>query len=159
MERKATGRPSKYTEALVAEICDRVANGTPLREICREDDKPSWVTFYNWLCADKELSLRFAQARELGTDAIAEDALSIIDAIPERIDGGKMDSAYVQWQKNRVEMRLKLLAKWNPKKYGDRQIIAGDAEAPLVTTGDTPLMAAIKNIEMSLQARNADDSK
>jgi hypothetical protein len=157
MERKATGRPSKYTEALVAEICDRVANGTPLREICREDDKPTWSTFYDWLCKNPDLSARFARSRELGTDAIAEDALAIIDAIPERLEGGRMDSAYVQWQKNRVEMRLKLLAKWNPKKYGDRQILAGDVEAPLVMTGDSPLMAAIKNIEMSLQARNADD--
>jgi hypothetical protein len=88
MERKATGRPSKYTEALVAEICDRVANGTPLREICREDDKPTWSTFYDWIRKDESLFTRFTYARELGTDAIAEDALAIIDTIPERLDGG-----------------------------------------------------------------------
>jgi hypothetical protein len=32
-----------------------------------------------------------------------------------------------------IETRLKLLAKWNPKKYGDRQILAGDKDNPIVT--------------------------
>lgn len=149
------GRPTKYTEELVAEICDRVANGTPLREICREEDKPSWVTFYNWLCADNELSYRFARSRELGTDAIAEDAIAILDTIPERIDGGRMDSAYVQWQRNRVEYRLKLLAKWNPKRYGDKTILSGDKENPLVTESTVSVLdAALINLERKLQVKN-----
>ena len=149
------GRPTKYTEELVAEICDRVANGTPLREICREEDKPSWVTFYNWLCADNELSLRFARSRELGTDAIAEDAIAILDTIPERIDGGRMDSAYVQWQRNRVEYRLKLLAKWNPKRYGDKTILSGDKENPVVTESTVGVLdAALLNLERKLQVKN-----
>jgi hypothetical protein len=152
---KKMGRPTKYTEELVAEICERVANGTPLREICREDDKPSWVTFYNWLCADNELSLRFARCRELGTDAIAEDAIAILDTIPERIDGGKMDSAYVQWQRNRVEYRLKLLAKWNPKRYGDKTILSGDKENPIQTESTVSVLdAALLNLERKLQLKN-----
>jgi len=152
---KKMGRPTKYTEELVAEICERVANGTPLREICREEDKPSWVTFYNWLCADNELSLRFARCRELGTDAIAEDAIAILDTIPERIDGGKMDSAYVQWQRNRVEYRLKLLAKWNPKRYGDKTILSGDKENPIQTESTVSVLdAALLNLERKLQVKN-----
>jgi hypothetical protein len=138
----------------VDEICTRVANGTPLREICREEGKPAWTTFYNWINADKALFERFSRARELGTDAIAEDAIAILDAIPERIDGGRMDSAYVQWQKNRVEMRLKLLAKWNPRKYGDRQILAGDKDAPIEVVHSTVLDDTILNIERKLQLQN-----
>jgi hypothetical protein len=149
-----TGRPTKYTEALVDEICTRVANGTPLREICREDGKPAWTTFYNWINADKVIFERFSRARELGTDAIAEDAIAILDAIPERIDGGRMDSAYVQWQKNRVEMRLKLLAKWNPRKYGDRQILAGDKDAPLEVKHSGTLDEVILNLERKRQLQN-----
>ena len=33
--------------------------------------------------------------------------------------------------KNRVEQRMKLLAKWNPKRYGDRIALAGDKENPI----------------------------
>jgi len=153
--KKPNGRPTKYTEELVAEICDRVANGTPLREICREEGKPSWSTIYNWIAGNDDLFTRFARARELGTDAIAEDAIAILDAIPERIDGGRMDSAYVQWQKNRVEMRLKLLAKWNPRKYGDKTILAGDKENPVVTESTVSVLdAALLNLERKLQVKN-----
>jgi hypothetical protein len=152
--KKPTGS-TKYTDALVTEICDRVANGTPLREICREEGKPSWTTFYNWINSDDALFERFTRARELGTDAIAEDAIAILDAIPERIDGGRMDSAYVQWQKNRVEMRLKLLAKWNPRKYGDKTILAGDKENPVVTESTVGVLdAALINLERKLQVKN-----
>ena len=155
MAGKKIGRPTKYTEELVAEICERVAYGTPLREICREEDKPSWTTFYDWLRRDETLSARFAQARELGTDAIAEDALAILDQEPERVDGGKMDSAFVQWQKNRVELRLKLLAKWNPRKYGDKTFVAGDKENPVQTeTTVNVLDIALTNLERKLQVQN-----
>ena len=35
-----------------------------------------------------------------------------------------------------IETDLKLLAKWNPKRYGDKIEIAGDAERPLVVAID-----------------------
>ena len=114
---------SKYTDELAEEICTRIANGEPLRAICRDDHMPNWTTVYAWINADPELAQRIARARELGADAIAEDTITIIDTPPERVDtptGSKIDPGYVQWQKNRVEQRLKLLAKWQPKKYGER---------------------------------------
>jgi hypothetical protein len=68
-------------------------------------------------------------------------------------DGGvRYDSAYVQWQKNRVEQRLKLLAKWNPKRYGDRVTMAGDAENPLQVQADISIFdAMLKNLETKRQ--------
>lgn len=39
-----TGRPSKYTPQLAAEICDRMANGKGLREICSAPDMPNRST-------------------------------------------------------------------------------------------------------------------
>lgn len=52
----------------------------------------------------------------------------MIDEAPARCEtqfGDKVDPGHVQWQKNRVEQRLKLLAKWSPKKYGERIEIDG----------------------------------
>jgi hypothetical protein len=58
----------------------------------------------------------------------------------------------VQWAKNRVELRLKLLAKWNPKRYGDKVQVAGDAENPLNTVVSfAPFEAILKNIELNKQ--------
>jgi hypothetical protein len=44
-------------------------------------------------------------------------------------------------RKLQIETRLKLLAKWNPKKYGDRQILAGDADNPLTVTPESTFFA------------------
>lgn len=101
-------------------MCEKLANGIPLREICRQDNMPHWSNVYEWMAKDQNLSVAIARARELGQDAIAEDTLMLVDAPPERGPDGKIDQGYVQWRKLQVEQRLKLLAKWNPKRYGDR---------------------------------------
>lgn len=155
--RKKIGRPSKYTPELAAEICQRLSNGEPLRQICRDDHMPAWTAIYAWAAADANLSERIAQAREQGADAIAEEALEILDSPPEYVltkTGEAVDSGYVTWQRNRAEMRLKLLAKWHPKKYGDRQIITGDKENPLAVTVETAIFdTLLQNLELTKQAK------
>lgn len=120
------GRPSLYTEELVEEICERLADGEPLRHICRDDHMPSWRTIYRWL-DDEELSARIAHARELGEQALSEQCMDIAD--DEQHDwtmskkGTITNEVAIARAKLRVWTRLQLLAKWNPKKWGDRQQI------------------------------------
>jgi hypothetical protein len=132
----------KRTREIEDEICRLIADGTPLREICRMEGMPSWHAVYTWInqsAAECEgecesFSSRIARARELGFDAIAEDTIKMIDETPERHDtqfGTKVDPGHVQWQKNRVEQRLKLLAKWSPKRYGERQTIEHEGKLGL----------------------------
>jgi hypothetical protein len=52
--------------------------------------------------------------------------------------GKQLDAEHVQRSKLRIETRLKLLAKWNPKRYGDKMTLAGDPDAPLASQGATP---------------------
>jgi len=111
---------SVYSKVIADQICEKLNEGTPLREICRMEGFPNWRTVYDWMVKDEELSAHIARARELGQDAIAEDTLQIVDSEPERGADGKIDPAWVNLQRIRVEHRLKLLAKWNPKRYGDR---------------------------------------
>jgi hypothetical protein len=68
-----------------------------------------------------------ARARDAGWDKIALDALRISDTtedgetIVEKPDGIEVRRAdMLGHRKLRVETRLKLLAKWSPKKYGER---------------------------------------
>jgi hypothetical protein len=57
-------------------------------------------------------------------------------------------------RKLRIETRLKLLAKWNPKKYGDKVQVGGDAENPLKVEADISIFdALIKNIEAKRQTK------
>lgn len=150
------GRPSKYTKEIAEEIVQRLSEGEPLRQICRSDNMPEWRTIYDWMARDSELSAAIARARELGQDAIAEDILRELQDEPERIlseGGGRIDSGYVQLLRTRADIKLKLLAKWNPKRYGDRVALAGDAEAPVVVQTQTAeeVREMLKLVEMKIR--------
>lgn len=120
---------------LQAEIVERIAAGEPLQQILRDEHMPAHrETVHQWRKSDKAFDEAFLRARDDGFDAIAEETLSIVDTPPERTateNGDKVDSGHVAWLKNRAEQRLKLLAKWDPRRYGDRVTLAGDADAPL----------------------------
>lgn len=124
------GRQSTYTLEAADQIIDRISDGEPLREICRDEGMPAWRTVYNWQNAHPEFEARFARARVIGFDAIAEHTLEIADDDSRDwepvkdsegdIIGIKVDGEHVQRSKLRIETRLKLLAKWDPKRYGDK---------------------------------------
>lgn len=117
------------------------------------DGFPAWRTVYDWMYRDEVLSASIARAREVGQDAMAERAYVEMYQEPERIlseGGGKIDPGYVQLVKARAEITLKLLAKWNPKRYGDRVQLAGDAENPLKVEADiTVFDTVLKGLEAS----------
>lgn len=127
------GRPSSYTAEVAAAICERVANGETLRSICREDDFPGHSTVYRWLDENQEFAGRFAAARAQGEDVIAQECLEIADdgsndwmeqhSEESASAGWRLNGDHVQRSKLRIDTRLKLLAKWNPKKWGDKQHI------------------------------------
>lgn len=123
-EPKKVGRPAEpVPDDKIQEICDWISTGQTLRQWCR-DNNIHYSTVYLWMQKDKVFAQRFAEARDIGADCIADDALEIIDTEPAMTGGDnpKYDNAHVAWLRNRAEYRLKLLAKWNPKKYGDRMI-------------------------------------
>lgn len=118
---------SAEREKIIAKVIAGLSKGTPLTVICRGKGMANDDTIRLWADADDELARAIARARELGFDAIAMDALKIIDAEPERVTTTtgedrtetRIDGASVQRAKNRFEARLKLLAKWDPKRYGE----------------------------------------
>jgi hypothetical protein len=131
------GRPSLKTPELCDEILSRIAKGEPLAVILREEGKPHQTRWNEWLREDEALAIAHTRAREAGFDVIAAESLAIIDSDPERVvtmsgderSESRIDSASVQWLKNRAEHRLKLLAKWDPKRYGDKLAVGGDDDA------------------------------
>jgi len=154
---KKRGRPSKWTQEIEDEICERLSRGEPLRAICRLEGFPEWTTVYNWMESRDGFSERVARARENGVEAIAQDTLAMIDAEPRYIEDGKggtrIDAGYVQWLKLRTEQRMKLLACWSPNRYGNRVQVAGDKDNPLqINIQATEMFDSIlKNAEMTRQ--------
>jgi hypothetical protein len=155
-----TGRPSTYDPAVATKICEQLSEGISLREICRQEGMPPWQTVYSWMERDASLVEAIARAREIGYDALAEECLKIADDgtndYVEGERGPQLNSEHIQRSKLRIETRLKLLAKWNPKKYGERVQVAGDAENPLKVEAevqaDKLLQAILANAQMTRQA-------
>jgi len=116
-------------DVLAEEILADLAKGITLADICRRPHMPDRTTVYNWLNANEDFSLRFARAREVGFDVIAEECLQIADdksqdtKIVGEDEREVLNTEFVQRSKVRIETRLKLLAKWDPKRYGDKQQI------------------------------------
>lgn len=115
-------------DEMVPAICLRLATGKdPMTVICRDLDVPV-RTVNQWRKDDAEIALQFDEARDMGYDAIAADCLEIADDgsrdYMTTTDGREVpDHDHISRSKLRIETRLKLLAKWDPKRYGDKTAI------------------------------------
>lgn len=102
-----------------ADICGEIAQGVTLTAICRgRGIYPTEV--YDFKRGDPQREGQFEEAREHGFDAMAEDSIEIIDGLkptPGVIVEATRDKA-------RAEHRLKLLARWDPRRYGERVQLA-----------------------------------
>jgi hypothetical protein len=106
-------RPIGLTDDLAADICRRLADGETLRAICRDDGMPSEQNVRTWAFENEAFAPRYARARELGYQTMADDILEISDN-PET------DPAAINRDRLKVDARKWLLAKALPKVYGDK---------------------------------------
>jgi len=134
--------PAKKTQKLTEEVLSRIALGETLASLGRElDFHPS--AWRQWIGEDEALAVAYQRARDEGSDALAEQALALIDGEPDRIDG-KIDPGFVQWKRAQVDTRLKLLACWNPKKYGTKQTVdVGNKEGEAFKADSVALTQAL----------------
>lgn len=114
-----------FTQEIADQICERLAKGEPLAHICRDENMPAVRTVSDWKKVHEAFSADFARARDDGFDQIAADCLDIADdgwndTYLDDEGNKRTDADVIQRSKLRIETRLKLLAKWDPKRYGDK---------------------------------------
>lgn len=148
---KKMGRPTTRTAAIIRRIIEGLSAGTPLTVICKGENMPNPATVWKWGEGDEELKQDIARARDAGFDQIALDALRIADTPLEGTETEETEYCDDQegkgerkikrrdmlgHRKLQVETRLKLLAKWDPKRYGDRihQELTGKDGDPIKTS-------------------------
>lgn len=130
--------PHAYDMSVAADaVLEGIAEGGSLREVCGKPGLPSVTTFMRWLADERNENLRerYARARELQAEYMAEDILSIADEECTMVKADKhgtqdddgqgntevvFDSTAVQRNRLRVDTRKWLLSKLAPKKYGDK---------------------------------------
>jgi hypothetical protein len=108
-----------------------------------------------------EFSADFARARARGFDAIAAQALQISDTPHEGVeyitkaDGSTEEKRgdMLGHRKLQIETRLKLLARWDPKRYGERTTVAGDPEAPLSLVGVSMTPDEFKRMALEIASK------
>lgn len=110
------GAPAIYAPECRDIICDRLAAGEPLRQICMADGMPSESLVRKWATEDAAFGALYARARNIGLDCIAEGTMEIADDLTE-------DPAS---RRVRIDTRKWLLSKMRPDKYGDHQKIEMD---------------------------------
>lgn len=129
------GRPSLYTPEVLETICEGLSKGIPLTVICEADEMPAPRTVMDWQASMPDVSAAIARARDAGEVALLEQCLKIAD------DGEcdwvlskkspLVDTDHIQRSKLRIETRLKLLAKFNPKRWGDKLEVDNKGEMTL----------------------------
>ncbi|GAB1407680.1 terminase [Thermomonas brevis] len=103
--------------SLVEDICARLAEGEPLAQICRDDGMPGITTLWRWEREHEGVAETIACAREAGHEVIAARTRGTARG---KVGQDGDSSGDVQRDKLIIETDLKLLAKWNPRKWGDK---------------------------------------
>lgn len=160
--KKKTGRPSDFNPRIADLICERLADGQSLREICRDEGMPGRTTVFRWLEAHEDFRNQYAYARELQAEHYADEILEISDdgsndwMERKSADGSSVivaDHEHISRSKLRVDARKWLLSKMMPKKYGEKVSaeLTGKDGGPIATETN------VKTIDPALLkvARNA----
>jgi hypothetical protein len=137
---------TRYTPELAADILRCVSEGTPLRQVCREKGIAE-STVRTWSRDDRDgFAARYEAARRLQVDAWADEIVLLanredLDAHDKRV---------------RIDTLKWLCSKLVPRRYGDRLLIAGEAESPLqVLHKQVRLNPSATNISIILNSSRA----
>lgn len=138
MAKAGKGRPTAYTKELGDLICDRLADGMTLLEVCRMPDVGVMdSTVRRWAQdVDSPFSAQYAKAREIGYLKMADELLAIADDgcndTYETEDGREVTNAdVIARSRLRVDTRKWLLSKALPKIYGDKLELGGKDGGPV----------------------------
>jgi hypothetical protein len=99
-----------------ASICDQLAHGASLLQICKSKDIPSYSVVMEWLLEDSVFAENYARAREAHADSVFDDLDNVSDQAVKaesavEVAGLRLKADNMKWK----------LARMNAKKYGDRQ--------------------------------------
>lgn len=131
------------------EICLQLEIGKSLKDIC-EKRKIGYSTVTANIARRGDFQERYARAREIQADYLADEALAVYDGDPklkhDQFGNASIDPAWVQMQKNKAEQMKWHAGKMKPKVYGDSTTVKGDKDNPLFSFAD-----ALSGVHAALQ--------
>ena len=118
------GRPTDYNQEIAEMILDKLADGKPMKVICKEEGMPCYMSVVRWQRRHPEFGDLVARAKVDGTHALADECIEIADE-------KKADPAD---RRVRIDTRLRLIGKWNATIYGDKVAVGGSDDMPAIKT-------------------------
>ena len=123
----------RYTEEqkrkILDFIFDDISKGMSLRKSCKQNGIPR-ITFFDWIDKNEKEADRYARARQQGIEARFESIEEDYSEEPQRDpETGKIDSAWVQLQRLKIDSKKWELSKLAPKKYGDKIDVTSKGES------------------------------
>lgn len=106
------GRPSTFTPEIGDQLCQRIADGENVLDVCNDPGMPAWSTLCGWRVRNPDFAAAYARARVASAEALEMAALR---KSMEATDKDTAAAARVQ-----VDALKWAAAKRNPRIYGDR---------------------------------------
>jgi hypothetical protein len=145
-----TGRPTLKTPELCKELCERMAEGETLTNICRDADMPAWTTVHDWKQADESFRQALTRAREQQAEVWAEEIMSISDDdLPTHEAIGRA--------RLRMQSRQWLAGKYNPQ-FADKPTQVGVNVGVQVVLPEVERQKLIERRDRALLANQGDKS-
>lgn len=126
---KRKGKAAPVSAQLVNKICDEIARGVTLTEICSRPGMPPVHQFYKAVNSSSVLRSRLACAREDAAELLADELRAIADdqsgdwterVRPNGTTVRALDDEHVRRSDLRIRTRQWLLSKMLPDRWGDR---------------------------------------
>jgi hypothetical protein len=114
--REMVGEQVEFSMEMIERICDRVAHGEYVKDICREEGMPHRISFYRWCRDHEEAGDAYRFARLMSVEYYVETALERSqqqsdDDTKEKILRDKLMVETVKWFANKIA----------PHIYGEKQ--------------------------------------
>ena len=119
------GRPELYTEELGETICDMLADGTSLSEVCRLVGMPSTATVYSWISKNPDFSTKYTRA----IVARGHYYGNKVSEVGEEVLKGRYDPAAARVA---IDAFKWTAAKMASKNFGDKLELSGDPDRPVI---------------------------
>ncbi len=124
----------QYSPEIADRICTAVATSRDgIETICKADGMPDFTTVYDWLHKRPEFADMYYKAKQFQIDLLADSCLERAEAA----DGSNYNETRLQ-----IDTIKWLASKLAPKRYGDKVVHSGDAEAPIVISPSSEALVA-----------------
>jgi len=160
-----SGRLSTYTPEMAQRICDELATGRTLRDVCRDEGMPPESTVRLWAVRNENgFAAQYAEARQVGYLCMGDDLVEIADdgrndwmeRQGDDSPGWQVNGEHVQRSRLRLDTRKWLLSKALPKIFGDKLDLSSNDGS---MSPKEPEVSAAELLKAFLDAKTSTDGK